>query len=63
MSGKEIRVIGHGWEYRYKKQMLVGSDLVFREKVVHTAFFRAAESAKAGKMSDYRRRRSFRIWE
>jgi len=58
---KKYQSIGHGWDYRYEGQMLVGSALVYQEKVVHTAFFRAAEGDKVGEMSGYRRRRGFRI--
>ena len=57
---KRYESIGHGWDYRFQGKAVVGSALVCRKRVIHTAFFRTGESDKAGPMSGYRRRRGFR---
>lgn len=57
---KKYESIGHGWDYRFEGKALVGSALVYRENVIHTAFFRITESDRTGPMSGYRRRRGFR---
>lgn len=58
---KKYKSIGHGWDYRFEGKAIVCSALVYRKKVIHTAFFRTTESDKAGRISGYRRRRDFRI--
>ena len=58
---KKYESIGHGWDYRFQGKAIVGSALVYRKKVIHTAFFRTSESDKAGPMSGYTRRRQYRI--
>jgi hypothetical protein len=58
---QKYQSIGHGWDYRYEGQSIVGSALVFDETVIHTAFFRAAESDKIGHMSGSRQRRGHRF--
>ncbi len=58
---KKYESVGHGWDYRFEGKGLVGSALVYREKVIHTAFFAAGESDPAGRISGYTRRRDFRI--
>jgi len=57
----KYKSIGHGWDYRFEAKTIVGSALVYRKRVVHTAFFRISESEKIGRMSGYRRRMDFRI--
>lgn len=58
---KKYKSIGHGWDYRFEGKAIVGSALVYRKKVIHTAFFGTTESDKAGRGSGYKRRRDFRI--
>ena len=52
--------IGHGHDYRYESKALLGSALLFRETVIHTAFFKASGGDTTEKMSRYRRRRGYR---
>ncbi|MDD5242667.1 MAG: hypothetical protein PHU49_01500 [Syntrophorhabdaceae bacterium] len=52
--------LGHGWDYRYEGQSIVGSALVFSEKVIHMAFFSIVDSERIGNMSGFRRRRGYR---
>lgn len=58
---KKYESIGHGWDYRFQGKAIVGSALLYRKKVIHTAFFRTGESDKTGPMSGYTRRRGYRI--
>ncbi len=58
---KKYESVGHGWDYRLQGRELVGSALVYRETVIHTAFFRITESDRAGRMSSSARRSQFRI--
>lgn len=53
--------IGLGWDHRFQGKTTVGSALVHREIVIHAAFFRTTEGDKAGKMSECRRRRGFKM--
>lgn len=57
---KKYESVGKGWDYRFEGERIVGSALKFGKKVIHMAFFRIAESEKAGKIAGYRRRRGFR---
>lgn len=43
---KKYQSTGHGWDYRYEGKELIGSALVFQEKVIHAAFFRAGEDVR-----------------
>lgn len=52
--------IGHGHDYRYESRALLGSALLFRETVIHAAFFRASGGDTTERMSGYRRRRGYR---
>lgn len=58
---KKYKSIGHGWDYRFEGKNIVGSALVYRKKVIHTAFFRITEVDKTGRMAGSRRRRKYRI--
>ena len=53
--------IGHGTDYRFQGETIVGSALVYRETVIHTAFFRATESERTERMAGYKRRRGHRL--
>lgn len=59
---KKYNSVGMGWDYRFEGKNLVGSALLYRKKVVHTAFFKVDEAEKAGRISDYNTRRSYRIY-
>ena len=59
-EGKAHKSGGHGWDQRFQGKGMVGSALVYRKALLHTAFFRAEESDKVGHISSYRRRRGFR---
>ena len=52
--------IGHGHDYRYENKALLGSALLFRETVIHAAFFKASAEDSTGRMSGYRRRQVYR---
>lgn len=58
---KKYKSIGHGWDYRFESDDIVGSALMYRNKVIHTAFFRITEEEKAGRITSLRQRRSFRV--
>ncbi len=58
---KRYESIGHGWDYRFQGKAIIGSAPVYRKKVIHAAFFKTGESDKAGPVSEYRRRKGFRI--
>lgn len=53
--------IGHGTDYRFQGETIVGSALVYRDTVIHTAFFRATESERIERMAGYKRRRGHRL--
>lgn len=53
--------IGHGTDYRFEGRSVVGSALVFKDTVIHTAFFRATESERVERMAGYKRRRGHRL--
>jgi hypothetical protein len=52
--------IGHGWDYRYEGEQIVGSALVHDRKVIHAAFFRLRSSMRAGRVASFRSRAGFR---
>jgi hypothetical protein len=58
---KRYESIGYGWDHRFEGKTIVGSSLVYREKVIQMAFFRVDESERAGTISSSSRRRSFRM--
>jgi hypothetical protein len=41
MQGKEKRhkSVGHGWDFRFSGDGVVGSSLIYRDSVIHLAFF------------------------
>ena len=57
---KKFKSAGHGWDYRYIGDGILGSTLLYRKKVIHTAFFRVEENVRDSGMSSYRRRSKFR---
>ncbi len=52
---------GYGQDHRFEGQGMVGSSLVYQEKVIHMAFFRVDESNRTGKISSSSHRRRFRM--
>jgi hypothetical protein len=60
-EGKAHKSVGHGWDHRFEGKAIVGSALVYRQTVIHAAFFRAGEDDKAGRMSSATSRRRFRL--
>jgi hypothetical protein len=58
---KKYESVGHGWDHRYESKEMVGSALIYKDTVIHLAFFSINESQKAGNMSSSSRRRGFRI--
>jgi hypothetical protein len=61
--GKKYDSKGIGLDYRFETNKLVGSSLVYSEKVIHAAFFSITESDKTGRISSLKRRKKHRIYE
>jgi hypothetical protein len=57
---KRYESIGHGWDHRFEGKTMVGSSLVYQDKVIHMAFFRIDEADRTENMSAPSRRRRFR---
>lgn len=57
---KKYESIGYGWDHRFDGNMIVGSSLVYQDRVIHMAFFRSDESERAGTIANSSRRRRFR---
>lgn len=58
---KKYESIGHGWDHRFEGKTIVGSSLVYQDKVIHMAFFSIDEAERVGKISSSSRRRRFRV--
>lgn len=58
---KRYESIGYGWDHRFEGKTIVGSSLIYQEKVIHMAFFRVDESDRVGTISSSSRRRRFRM--
>ena len=58
---QKYKSVGHGWDHRFHGTAIVGSALLYRKKVIHTAFFRTSQTDKTGTISSYTRRRQYRI--
>ncbi|GAH38024.1 unnamed protein product [marine sediment metagenome] len=58
---KKYPSTGQGWDYRFEGKDKVGSALVYRQGIIHMAFFKISEEERAGQMSGYKRRRVYRI--
>jgi len=50
-----------GWDYRFEGKDKVGSALVYRQRIIHMAFFKMSKEERVGRMSGYKRRRGYRI--
>ena len=58
---KRYESIGYGWDHRFEGKTIVGSSLVYQEKVIHMAFFSIDEAERVGAISSSSRRRRFRM--
>jgi hypothetical protein len=58
---KRYESIGHGWDHRFEGKAIVGSSLVYQEKMIHMAFFKIDEADRIESMSGPSRRRRFRM--
>ena len=58
---KKFKSVGHGWDYRFEGERVVGSSLVHEERVIHLAFFSTRQEDRAGKISSASARRRFRF--
>lgn len=58
---KKYESIGHGWDHRFEGKIMVGSSLVYKDRVIHMAFFSIDEAERVGTMSSSSRRRRFRV--
>lgn len=52
--------IGHGQDYRYEGNRIVGSALLHDGAIIHMAFFQVTETERAGRMAPASRRRGYR---
>ena len=59
-SGEKYKSTGLGWDYRFEAGTIVGSSLVHNETAIHSAFFRAQQATKTGRMANYSRRAEYR---
>ena len=58
---KKYKSVGHGWDHRYDAKELVGSALIYQDKVIHLAFFSVDASEKIGNISSSSQRRGYRV--
>jgi hypothetical protein len=58
---KKYESIGYGHDHRFEGKTIVGSSLVYQERVIHMAFFRVDGSDRAGTISSSSHRRRFRM--
>tara|TARA_Y100000294_G_C8395978_1_gene272766 strand:- start:218 stop:670 length:453 start_codon:yes stop_codon:yes gene_type:complete len=58
--GKKYESRGLGSDYRFEANKIVGSSLLYSEKVIHVAFFSITESERTGHISSLRRRKEYR---
>ncbi|MBI4699244.1 MAG: hypothetical protein HY758_10180 [Nitrospirae bacterium] len=53
--------VGYGWDYRFQGERVVGSNLDHQLEVIHASFFRVDESDQTGRISNFSRRRDYRV--
>jgi len=61
---RRYKSVGHGYDYRYTGEGMVGSAIAFRSEVIHTAFFAVPldePSASHGYLRSHIHRRGFRL--
>ena len=56
---EKYKSVGHGWDYRYISNTIVGSVLLYRKKAIHMSFFKTENSEPTGKIPSYKTRRGF----
>ena len=59
---KKYNSVGMGWDYRFEGKNLVGSALLYRKTVIHTAFFGVDEAEKIGRIANYQTRKGYRAY-
>ena len=52
---------GQGMDYRFEGKDMVGSALVYLDKIIHMAFFKMSKEERVERMSGYKRIRGYRI--
>lgn len=56
-----FEAVGQGYDYRFEGPNVIGSALVYTERVIHMAFFKADEDGEqSSRMSSFLQRRRFR---
>jgi hypothetical protein len=55
-----FKSVGHGDDYRYKRDRIAGSALLYRDTVIHAAFFHLDTATPNARMAGYSRRRAYR---
>jgi len=60
-TGEKFKSVGHGWDYRFEGESIVGSALVYRNQVIHLALFRAENGGGEDRMASARHRRRYRM--
>lgn len=60
-AAKQFKSVGHGDDYRFDGDGIAGSALLFKEQVIHAAFFRVTKWEAGGNLSDLDVRRRFRL--
>ncbi len=58
---KRFKSVGHGWDHRFEGKRVVGSSLVYEDKVIHLAFFRTGLDERIDRMSSPSSRKRFRL--
>jgi hypothetical protein len=59
---KTFKSVGYGDDFRFKGDQIAGSALVYRDSVIHAAFFHLEQATTNGHMSGLNRRRSYRTY-
>ena len=57
---KKYKSVGHGWDHRFESKETIGSALIYKEKPIHMAFFKAVEQDNNERIAGLNRRRNFR---
>jgi len=58
---KRYESVGYGHDHRFEGKTIVGSSLVYQDKVIHMAFFKVDDTDRAETLSSSSRRRRFRM--
>jgi hypothetical protein len=58
---KKFKSIGHGWDYRFNGNGVVGSALLYGKVPVHLAFFSVDGGDDNRDMSGFSKRRGYRL--